>query len=203
MVFLPGEVVVDYSLRLKKEFDRGRLWINAYSNDVPCYIPSERILKEGGYEGGGAMLYYDRPTKLASGIEQKIVDEVHRQLPKDFEAPKGTEGVTPRSPAESLRSIRTKPGLEVELVASEPLIQSPVAMDWGADGRRWVCGSDDYPTGADQNWKPGGRVKVLEDSDGDGKYDKATVFLDGLKFPTSVLPWRKGILVTSAPDIIY
>ncbi|MBA3271571.1 MAG: hypothetical protein H0T71_13795 [Acidobacteria bacterium] len=49
MVFLPGEVVVDYSLRLKREFDRNRIWINAYSNDVPCYIPSERILKEGGY----------------------------------------------------------------------------------------------------------------------------------------------------------
>src|SRR6185436_10036271 len=46
MVFLPGEVVVDYSLRLKREFDRQRLWVNAYANDAPCYIPSERVLKE-------------------------------------------------------------------------------------------------------------------------------------------------------------
>ena len=52
MVFLPGEVVVDYVLRLKKEFDPARLWVTAYANDEPCYIPSERILKEGGYEGG-------------------------------------------------------------------------------------------------------------------------------------------------------
>lgn len=84
MVFLPGEVVVDYSLRLKREFDRTRLWVNAYGNDVPCYIPSERVLKEGGYEGGGAMVYYDRPTKLAPGLEEKIVNEVHRQLPSTF-----------------------------------------------------------------------------------------------------------------------
>jgi hypothetical protein len=84
MVFLPGEVVVDYSLRLKKEFDSSRLWINAYANDVPCYIPSERILKEGGYEGGGAMVYYDRPTRLAPGIEALIINAVHDLLPRSF-----------------------------------------------------------------------------------------------------------------------
>ncbi len=85
VVFLPGEVVVDYSLRLKKEFDAARLWVNAYANDVPCYIPSERILAEGGYEGGGAMIYYDKPGRLAPGIEQKIVNAVHQVLPAQFE----------------------------------------------------------------------------------------------------------------------
>jgi hypothetical protein len=84
MVFLPGEVVVDYSLRLKKEFDSARLWINAYANGVPCYIPSERILLEGGYEGGGAMIYYDKPTRFASGIEGLIVNTVHELLPPEF-----------------------------------------------------------------------------------------------------------------------
>jgi hypothetical protein len=84
MVFLPGEVVVDYSLRLKREFDAKRLWINAYANDVPCYIPSERVLQEGGYEGGGAMVYYDKPTRLAPGIENAIVQTVHELLPMQF-----------------------------------------------------------------------------------------------------------------------
>jgi len=84
MVFLPGEVVVDYALRLKKEFDPARLWINAYANDVPCYIPSERILQEGGYEGGGAMIYYDRPTRFAPGVEDRIVQAVHALLPTQF-----------------------------------------------------------------------------------------------------------------------
>ena len=83
-VFLPGEVVVDYSLRLKREFDATRLWINAYANDVPCYIPSERILQEGGYEGGGAMVYYDKPTRLATGLENAIINTVHQLLPATF-----------------------------------------------------------------------------------------------------------------------
>ena len=84
MVFLPGEAVVDYSLRLKREFDHSRLWVNAYANDVPCYIPSERILKEGGYEGGGAMVYYDRPSAFAPGLEDRIVSAVHHLLPASF-----------------------------------------------------------------------------------------------------------------------
>ena len=96
ILFLPGEVVVDYSLRLKREFDRDRLWINAYANDAPCYIPSERILREGGYEGAGAMVYYDRPTKLAAGLEDKIVGEIQRQLPATFQPEKGTEGTKPK-----------------------------------------------------------------------------------------------------------
>jgi hypothetical protein len=87
MVFLPGEVVVDYSLRLKRELDGRRLWMNAYANDAPCYIPSERVLKEGGYEGGGAMVYYDLPAPFRPGMEAKILDAVHAQLDARFRAP--------------------------------------------------------------------------------------------------------------------
>ena len=84
MVFLAGEVVVDYSLRLKREFDPQRLWVNTYANDVPCYIPSRRILEEGGYEGGGAMVYYDRPTRFANDVEDRILFAVHRLVPDSF-----------------------------------------------------------------------------------------------------------------------
>lgn len=73
MINLPGEVVVDYSLRLKKEIDPARTWVNAYTNDVPCYIPSQRVWSEGGYEAAGAMLYYGWPSRLASGIEETII----------------------------------------------------------------------------------------------------------------------------------
>jgi putative membrane-bound dehydrogenase-like protein len=200
LVFLPGEVVVDYSLRLKREL-RNVITI-AYANDAPCYIPSERILTEGGYEGGGAMIYYDRPNRFAPGLEKKIIEAVHGQLPK-FRTPPGTEGTQPKPPGEAQRTFKTKPGLVVELVASEPLVQSPVAIDWGADGRLWVCEMFDYPTGLDGNWKPGGRIKVLSDSDGDGRHDKGVVFLDGLPFPTGVTAYRKGALICAAPDILY
>lgn len=84
LVFLPGEVVVDYSLRLKKEFDPTRLWVNGYANAVPCYIPSKRIWKAGGYEGGGAMIYYDRPTRLVENTEELIIKAVHDLMPRSF-----------------------------------------------------------------------------------------------------------------------
>ena len=84
MVFLPGEITVDYSLRIKREFDRSRLWVNGYSNDVPCYVPSRRVLDEGGYEGAGAMVYYDRPTKFAPDVEERIMGAVHAVMPKPF-----------------------------------------------------------------------------------------------------------------------
>ena len=79
-VLLGGEVVVDYSLRLKQEVGVDRTWVAGYSNDVLAYIPSRRVLLEGGYEGGGAMLYYGHPSPWAEGIEQRIIREVHRQI---------------------------------------------------------------------------------------------------------------------------
>ncbi len=84
IVFLASEVVVDYSLRLKSELDADRLWVGAYSNAFPCYIPSERVLAEGGYEGGSAMLYFGPPTRFAPGVEQLVIDTVHRLLPSEF-----------------------------------------------------------------------------------------------------------------------
>ncbi len=206
MVFLPGEVVVDYSLRLKRELDGLRLWINAYANDAPCYIPSERVLKEGGYEGGGAMVYYDLPGPFRPGLEAKIIDAVHAQLDKHFRSPidgKKIGRTKPLSPQQSLAALHTKPNLTVDLVAAEPLVTSPVAIDWGADGRLWVAEMVDYPTGNQGDYKPGGRIQVLQDSDGDGRYDKAMTFLDNIPFPTGVTVWRKGVLVCAAPDILY
>jgi len=76
-IALGGEVVVDYDLRLKKELGGEKLWVAAYSNDVFAYIPSLRVLKEGGYEGGGAMVYYGQPGPFAPSIEETIIEKVH------------------------------------------------------------------------------------------------------------------------------
>ena len=85
VVFLASEVVVDYSLRLKRELDAERLWVGAYANAFPGYIPSERVLAEGGYEGGSAMLYFGPPTRFAPGVEQLVIDTVHRLLPATYQ----------------------------------------------------------------------------------------------------------------------
>lgn len=119
------------------------------------------------------------------------------------------EMTPPRSPAESLAVLHVRAGMQVELVASEPLVVDPVAFDWGPDGRLWVVEMRDYPNGitwrkeGDELGRPGGRIKVLRDQDGDGRYDTASVFLDEIPFPTGVKVWREGILVTAAPSIFY
>ena len=88
MVFLAGEVVVDYALRLKWEIDHDRLWVVAYSNDVPCYIPSRRVLSEGGYEADLSMVFYGHPTRFAPATEDLIIQTVHALLPAPFDGPR-------------------------------------------------------------------------------------------------------------------
>ncbi len=73
-----------------------------------------------------------------------------------------------KTPAASLRAIHVHPGFTVEQVAVEPLVVDPVAFDWGPDGRLWVAEMRDYPSGLDVDGKPGGQIRCLEDSDGDG-----------------------------------
>ena len=79
LVLLGGEVVVDYALRLKKELGPDGTWIASYANDVMAYIPSLRVLNEGGYEGGGAMVYYGLPAPWGATVEDDIIREVHKQ----------------------------------------------------------------------------------------------------------------------------
>ena len=109
----------------------------------------------------------------------------------------------PLSPLDSLKKIHVRNGYGVELVAAEPLTIDPVAIDWDTAGRLWVVEMADYPLGMDGKGAPGGRVRVLEDTDGDGRYDKSTLFADGLNFPTGLLTWRGGVIVTAAPDILF
>lgn len=106
-----------------------------------------------------------------------------------------------RSPRASQRAFRTRPGFRVELAAAEPLVVDPVAFAWGADGRLWVAEMHDYPLGVDG--QPGGRIRVLFDDDADYRYDRAETFLEGLNYPSGVMPWRHGVLVTSAPDLLF
>lgn len=204
VVFLGGEVVVDYAIRLKTICDRSKLWVNAYSNDVPCYIASKRVIGEGGYEVDGSMIYYNQPGRLAASVEDQIIATVEKVVPERFRLKKlPADFPPPLSPIDSLAAIQVPPGLKVELVAAEPLVVDPIAFDWGPDGRLWVVEMGDYPNGLDGRGKAGGRIKVLEDTDGDGKFDRAAVFLDNLNFPMGVKVWRRGILIAAAPAILY
>lgn len=201
MVFLAGEVVVDYALRLGEMFDRDRLWVNAYANDVPCYIASARLLREGGYEVDSSMLYYRQPTRLAPEAEDLICDAVQKLLPHAYYSASLQEAFPgPKDPAAAVASMVARPGMKVLLAAAEPLIRDPVAFDWDEQGRLYVAEMSDYPVASDGRT---GRVRLLTDTDRDGVYDEAETFLDGLAYPTGVHCWRDGVIVSMAPDVIY
>lgn len=134
---------------------------------------------------------------LAIAVQSAFSYDPVNEVPPDFKMPK------PLSLEESLKSFQTKPGLRIELVAAEPLVMDPINLDWGTDGKLWVVEMADYPLGVDGKGTPGGRVRFLEDRDGDGKYKTSTLFLDGLNFPTGVKAWRKGVIVVAAPEIFY
>ena len=87
LVAMPGETVVDYSLRFKSELAGPAVWVAGYSNDVFGYLPSLKVLEEGGYEGGGAMRYTSLPGPFAPSVEKLVVDKVH-ELAKTTEVAK-------------------------------------------------------------------------------------------------------------------
>jgi putative membrane-bound dehydrogenase-like protein len=207
MIFLAGEVCVDYALRLRQELDASRLWLHAYSNDFCAYIPSERLLREGGYGGGSEIVYFALPAGFQPGLEQRIIDTVHQITPETFRVSKpqkGTQGVAPKSPQESLKCFHVEDRFEVRLAAAEPLVTDPVAIEFGPDGRLWVVEMPDYGHEVEgEPFTPSGRVKILTDQDKDGQFDKAEVFLEGLRFPTGLTLWRDGLLVCDAPKILW
>jgi putative membrane-bound dehydrogenase-like protein len=105
------------------------------------------------------------------------------------------------SPAEAIAKMTVPEGFTVELVASEPDIVNPVAMTIDERGRFWITESLEYPRKAPGPGKD--RVKVLEDTDGDGKADKFTVFMDGLNIPSGIAVGHGGVWIANAPDILF
>ncbi|WP_019986877.1 PVC-type heme-binding CxxCH protein [Rudanella lutea] len=101
-----------------------------------------------------------------------------------------------------LESFKIADGFEVTLFAADPLVAKPIQMNWDADGRLWVVSSTAYPhlkTGEEANDK----IFVLEDTDGDGKADKSTIFAEGLLTPTGILPGDGGVYVANSTEILH
>jgi putative membrane-bound dehydrogenase-like protein len=216
MVFLGGEVVVDYALRIKQElgaptkFQRADLkapaeplpktqapiWITAYANDVFGYVASERVRSEGGYEVDTSMIYYLQPGRWSTGTEEVVMRRLHELL-------RNSTSDRALSLDEALKTFTIPDAMELSVVAAEPLISDPVNMAVAPDGRLWVVQMGDYPRGLDEKGRPGGKVVVLTDTDKDGRYDASMVFLEGLPYPTGVFPYRDGAFVSAAPEIFF
>ena len=121
------------------------------------------------------------------------IDELASKLPR----------VKPLTPAESLKQFQLKKGFHVELVAAEPLVRDPVAIDFDEHGRMFVCELPEYNGYAIEDFNEDGFIRMLEDKDGDGRFETSTIFADGLDYPTAVACWDGGLFVGAAPDLLY
>jgi putative membrane-bound dehydrogenase-like protein len=118
----------------------------------------------------------------------------------------------PVEPQNAAKTFHVLDGFEMQLIAAEPLVTDPVAITYDSDGRAYVCEMNDYPYTDKAAHKPSqenpsdqpiGKVRLLTDTDGDGVFDKASVFADGLSWPTGAACWKGGIFVTATPDVWY
>jgi len=117
---------------------------------------------------------------------------------EDFSAELPRIPATP--PEVALKSFTTAKGFEIQLVASEPLVASPVAIEWDAEGRLYVCEMRGYSEDRDAGLS---RIRRLEDTDQDGRYDTSVVYAEGLLWPTALFPYKGGLFVGDAPNLYY
>src|SRR5438552_1421310 len=133
-----------------------------------------------------------------------VVLPVARTHSRDDNAKPGVAPTGPLSARDEQATFRLPKGFKIELVASEPDIVDPVAMAFDENGRLFVAEMRAYPNaGVGTGFITSGRIVLLEDRDGDGFFEKSTVFADKLRLPTSVMPYKGGLLVANPPEIVY
>ena len=207
MLHLPGELFVDYQIAARQMRPDLDVMLAAYGDSGPGYIGTARAYDEGGYEVRPTSSYVgpEAEPKLLGAIRELLdaeppsaVAAAPAEPGDDYAADLPRIGQVPA--AEARATIRVAPGFDLELMAAEPLLASPVAMAWDEDGRLFVAEMRGYSEDRDERL---GRVRLLHDDDGDGRPDRATVFAAGLAWPTAVCCHDGGIFVGDAPDILY
>ena len=111
--------------------------------------------------------------------------------------------VPAKSPAESLKSLQLRDGFRAALVATEPLVHDPIAVDFDENGRMFVVQCPRYNSYVLDEFEPRGSIAMLEDTDGDGRFDESSIFAGDFSYPTAVACWDGGLFVGDAPDLLY
>jgi putative membrane-bound dehydrogenase-like protein len=183
---------------------KGRIFYTAYGHDERTWNnPNFQKLMLQGILWAVGDKARSQWNEFAGNLPQLKYEEMANipNYEKRDPAPKFQE---PLSPEESAKLIQVPSGFDLELFASEPDVVNPIAMNWDERGRLWIIETVDYPnTVRDQEGIGDDRIKICEDTDGDGKADKFTVFADSLNIPTGFAFVNGGIMVSQAPTFLF
>ena len=197
---------------------KGRVFYTAWGHDARTWgHPGfQNLLERGirwaaGQEPTLAGPWNDRPLVLTPPVKQGDFSYIPGKLPFYPNSPKwGTQGEpittmqAPLAPEKSMRHIAVPEGFHLELFAAEPEISGkPMAMNWDERGRLWIIETVDYPNELQEPGKGRDRIRICEDTNGDGKADKFTVFAEKLSIPTSLIFSSGGVIVHQAPDTLF
>tara|TARA_R110000751_G_scaffold8828_15_gene34295 strand:+ start:8704 stop:12210 length:3507 start_codon:yes stop_codon:yes gene_type:complete len=187
-----------------KQFGKGKVFYTAYGHDERTWTKPgfQNLIKEGILWAVADQVKknWEAFSKDIPTLQYKEMANIPNYEKRD-PAPKYQ---LPLSPEESAKLIQVPAGFKLELFASEPNIINPIAMNWDEKGRLWVIETVDYPnTVRDDKGLGDDRIKICEDTDGDGKADKFTLFAENLNIPTSFTFVNGGILVSQAPYFLF
>lgn len=186
-----------------KNYGAGRVFYTALGHDHRTWNHPEflKLLKNGVL-----WAVKDETRELWQQYHDDLPEFVYReerQIPNYEKRDPPPKYQEPFSPEESKKLIQVPAGFELELFASEPDIVNPVSMAWDEKGRLWVIETVDYPNTIRDRRVGLDRIKICEDTNGDGRADKFTIFADSLNIPTSLVFVNGGVLISQAPEFIF
>ncbi|WP_423735504.1 PVC-type heme-binding CxxCH protein [Chitinophaga caseinilytica] len=187
-----------------KEYGSGRVFYTAYGHDERTWSAPgfQQLVKNGILWAAGDKARKNWEAFRATMPTLQYRDEAN--IPNYEKRDPAPRFQLPLSPDSSAKLIQVPPGFELQLFASEPDIINPIAMAWDEKGRLWVIETVDYPnTVRNTEGEGDDRIKICEDTDGDGRADKFTVFADKLNIPTSLVFANGGIIVSQAPHFLF
>ncbi|MGN6438538.1 MAG: PVC-type heme-binding CxxCH protein [Agriterribacter sp.] len=184
-----------------KNYGSGRVFYTAYGHN-------EKTWQNPGFlklvHNGILWAVGDKAKALLDGLKLPVPAYTKERIPNYEKRDPAPEFQAPLSPQESMLLTQVPVGFEMKLFAAEPDINKPIHMAWDEKGRLWVAETVDYPNMVRENKQEGrDMIKILEDTDGDGKADKFTVFADKLNIPTSFACVNGGLVVSQAPDFLF
>jgi uncharacterized protein len=183
-----------------RDYGKGRVFYTAYGHD-------QRTFNNPGFQelvfNGIRWAIGDRVEALRSEFATASQEYVDAVLPNYERRDPPPKYQLPLPPEASMTLMQVPPGFEVQLFASEPDIAKPITMAWDERGRLWVAESVDYPNTVREYGKGTDRIKILEDTNGDGKADKFTIFADSLNIPTGMVFSNGGLIVAQAPNLLF